>query len=148
MNRPPLLPAGVGAMVFDRISPRAKSLLIAAGVGAIVAGAASLILKRELEAEFGAGARELEAHLTDRGSALRTQITAEATAAGRQAAMGALNDYGITPALVAQVQELANAGDRLVGLAASTGKTVSGMLAEIELRAQQIRAGIVRSFAS
>jgi hypothetical protein len=79
-------------------------MAVGAGVSAIIA----VFVKHQLEVQFGAGARELEAHLTDQGSALRQQITAEATAAGRQAALKALNDYGITPTLVAQVQRLAS----------------------------------------
>jgi hypothetical protein len=90
------------------MSPRLRSLLVSFGIGAGISIVAALLLKRQLEQEFGAGARDLEAHLADRGSALRTQITAEATAAGRQAAIQALNEYGITPQLVSRIQTLAS----------------------------------------
>ena len=129
------------------MTPRTQNLLTAFAVGAAVSGVASLVLKRQLETEFGAGARELEAHLTDRGGALRQQITHEATVAGRAAAMDALNDYGITPALVAQVQELADSATQLQRFAQSTGKSVQVMLTEIGQRADQIRRGVVRTFS-
>lgn len=90
------------------MNPQTRSLLISFGIGAGISLVAALILKGQLEQEFGAGARELEAHLTDRGSTLRAQITAEATAAGRQAAIQALNEYGITPDLVRRVSALAS----------------------------------------
>jgi hypothetical protein len=95
------------------MTPRAKTLLLSAATGAAVSAAVAYVLKGQLERQFGAGARELEAHLTDRGSALRATITAEAAVAGRQAALRALNDYGITPRLVSQIQTLANMATRL-----------------------------------
>jgi len=90
------------------MNPKTKELLLSAAVGAAVSAIIAVYVKGELEAEFGAGAQQLQAHLTDQGSALRAQITAEATVAGRQAALKALNDYGITPQLVAQVRQLAS----------------------------------------
>jgi len=84
-----------------------RSLLISFGIGAGVSAIAAYMLKGQLEQEFGVGAQQLQARLSDRGSALRTQITAEATTAGRQAALQALNEYGITPDLVRRVSALA-----------------------------------------
>lgn len=89
------------------MNPRTKSLVLSFAAGGAVSLVIAYFVKRDLESEFGRGAQELQAHLEDSGSALRAQITAEATAAGRNAALKALNDYGITPTLVAQVQALA-----------------------------------------
>lgn len=95
------------------MTPRAKSLLLSAAIGAGVSAVVAVYVKGQLEQQFGAGAVQLRTQLTDQGSALRTQITHEATVAGRAAALKALNDYGITPQLVSQVQALANAASRL-----------------------------------
>lgn len=90
------------------MSPRAQSLLLSAATGAAVSLVVAYFVKRELEAEFGAGAEQLQQRLTDRGSVLRTEITHEATLAAQQAVIKTLNDYGITPQLVSQVRHLAS----------------------------------------
>jgi hypothetical protein len=124
-----------------------RRLLVAAGIGAGVSALVAWGVKRKLEADFGAGAEEIRDELTDRGSVLRAEIEVEAGAAGREAALGALRDWGVTPELIRDVGVLADAAADLVGMASSTGMTLDTMLAQVQARAAAIRAGAVRSFA-
>lgn len=142
MKRHQLALAGAGEQRGDW-----RRLLVAAAIGAGVSALVAWGVKRKLEQDFGSGAEEIRDELTDRGSVLRAEIEREAAAAGREAAIGALNDWGVTPALIRDVGVLADAAADLVGLASSTGMSLDTMLRQVATRAAAIRAGTVRSFA-
>ncbi len=107
----------------------AKRLLIAFGVGGVAAGLLSWWSTTRLRAEFGASAEELRDHLMDEGSSLRTEIVAAATRAGREAAVDALNEYGITPALIADLGRTIALANELETIAIRTGKSVQEIAA-------------------
>ena len=70
-----------------------------------------------------------------------------AAEAGREAAIGALNDWGITPALIRDIGVLADAAARLTTLASGAGMSIESMLAQIRMRAEAIRRGAASGFA-
>jgi hypothetical protein len=124
-----------------------RRLAVAAGIGAGVSALVAYGVKRKLEADFGSGAEEIRTELDARGSVLRREIETEAGAAGREAALGALRDWGVTPELIRDVGVLADAAADLVGLASSTGMTLDVMLRQVQARADAIRRGAATGFS-
>jgi hypothetical protein len=101
-----------------------KRVLTSAVVGAAVAGVGVMLVKRQMEDQFGQNAEELEQRFSQQSSALRTSITEAAGRAGRAAAEQTLNDFGVTPALVADLQRAIRLANEIQAVALRTGKSL------------------------
>jgi hypothetical protein len=126
--------------VTPQTKETAKRVLIGAGVGGVAAFAFSALSARRLREQFGADAATLRDHLDDRGSELRAEIQAAATRAGREAAIDALDEYGITPRFISDIQTAIQLANELQLIAIRTGKTVEQTANDLAVLARRALA--------